>query len=193
MDTMVNLNELAQQLHAAAVEKGFWDVEDAEIKHIAKMHSELSEAVQEDRCGRPMLYVDDIEVMDRITDPAMFGGRKPEGVAAELADFVMMALDFCAWIELDIDGIIAPKMGGYRAFAINDYKKASLCTLVLECHSALTKATLADDVMDIFAGMSIMIYGVEMWLEQRGYNLSEIIRLKMEYNRSRPKLHGRAY
>ena len=102
---MIDLNKLADELHAAAVEKGFWAVDDAEEKHVAKMHSELSEAVQEDRCGRPLLYVDDIEVVDRITNPAMFDGRKPEGVAAELADFVMMVLD---WAKARDEMIASP-------------------------------------------------------------------------------------
>ena len=48
---MVDLNKLAAEIHEAAVKKGFWSVEDAEAKHIAKMHSELSEAVQADRAG----------------------------------------------------------------------------------------------------------------------------------------------
>ena len=177
---MNNLNELAAQLHAAAVEKGFWDIEDADIKHIAKMHCELSEAVQADRAG--IMYTPEDSI-----------SGKPEGVAVELADFVMMALDLCARMEIDIDGIIAPKMEGFQAAAMEDYKKAGLCTLVLECHAALTKATLADSETDIFVGMSIMIYGVEMWLEARGYDLRALIEEKRKANINRPKLHGRLY
>lgn len=177
---MNNLNELAAQLHAAAVEKGFWDVEKADIKHIAKMHCELSEAVQADRAG--IMYTPEDSI-----------SGKPEGVAVELADFVMMALDLCARMEIDIDGIIAPKMKEFQAVAMEDYKKAELCTLVLECHSALTKATLADIVTDVFVGMSIMIYGVEMWLGTRGFDLWALIEEKRKVNLNRPKLHGRLY
>lgn len=76
---MFDLNKLAAEIHAAAVEKGFWDVEDAESKHIAKMISELGEIVQADRAG--VMY--EVE----------HDGAKPEGVIAEIADFVMMTLD----------------------------------------------------------------------------------------------------
>lgn len=183
---MVNLNKLAAELHEAAVQKGFWDVEDAEIKHIAKMHSELSEALQEDRCGRPMLYVDDIEVMDRITDPAMFDGRKPEGVAAELADFVMMVLDWAA-----ARGIMLPDVD-----AIFHYDScvpdASLPELVRNMHEGVVTIDNGFIAREDVAFASIP-YMVNEWLKARGIDLWQIVQLKMEYNRSRPKLHGRAY
>lgn len=190
---MVDLNKLAQEIHEAAVKKGFWDVEDAENKHIAKMYSELSEALQEDRMDRPMLYVDDIEIGDISTNPADFDGRKPEGIAAELADFVMMVLDFAAAIGLDVQSIIDLADKEFRGFALNDYKEMPLYKLVLECHSALTEATLLKKITDLFTGMCIMICGVNMWLEQRGIDLWQVIRLKMEYNKARPPLHGRKY
>lgn len=191
---MIDLNKLAEELHAAAVEKGFWAVEEAEIKHIAKMHSELSEAVQEDRCGRPLLYVDDIEVCDRITDPAMFEGRKPEGVAAELADFVMMVLDFCAQVELEpatlLDGI---SFESYRSIMHEDAKSMSLPEFVLMLHRAIDNLTYPDDFNAMGGALLVMTYGVCLWLEIHGVDLWDIIRLKMEYNKSRPALHGRKY
>lgn len=183
---MVDLNKLAAELHAAAVKKGFWDVEEAEIKHIAKMHSELSEALQEDRCGRPMLYVDDIEAMERITDPTVFDGRKPEGVAAELADFVMMVLDWAAAsgdILLDTDATF------HRDATIS---ALSLPELVCNMHEMLALVDYVTMVPEGFMRTSIP-YMISEWLEARGIDLWQIIRLKMEYNKSRPKLHGRAY
>ena len=82
---MVDLNKLAAEIHEAALNKGFWSVEDAEEKHLAKMISELGEVVQADRAG--IMYEVEHE------------GAKPEGVVAELADFVMMALDYAAQKE----------------------------------------------------------------------------------------------
>ena len=38
---MVDLKNLAAEIHEAAVKRGFWDIEDAEEKHLAKMISEL--------------------------------------------------------------------------------------------------------------------------------------------------------
>ena len=191
---MTDLNKLAEELHAAAVEKGFWDVEEAEIKHIAKMHSELSEAVQEDRCGRPMLYVDDIEVADGITDPAQFDGRKPEGVAAELADFVMMVLDFCSQVKLDPARVLhGIDYEAYRSKMYADVKSMSLPEFVLMQHRAIDDLTYPESIQAMGGVLLATTYGVQLWLEIRGYDLWQVIRLKMEYNRSRPALHGRLY
>lgn len=190
----VQINKLAQELHEAAVAKGFWDVEDAEIKHIAKMHSELSEAIQEDRCGRPMLYVDDIEVKDRITDPAMFNGRKPEGVAAELADFVMMTLDLCVQVKPDPAKILdAINYDEYRSALYMNTKSMSLPGFVVMLHGAINDLMYSGGIKEMGGALLVMVYGVRLWLEIHSCNLWEIIRLKMEYNRSRPKLHGRLY
>jgi hypothetical protein len=188
---MIALNKLQQELHAAAVEKGFWDVENAESRHIAKMHCELSEAVQEDRCGRPLMYVDDIEMEARITDPEMFAGRKPEGVAAELADFVMMALDYMAHVGVDF----SEDAGDVFAECYTDpelcseVKDSDLCDMVNIFHSAIVEA---DEDGDISALIGSILMACA-WLEIRGCDLWQVIRLKMEYNKSRPALHGRAY
>lgn len=184
---MIDLNKLAEELHAAAVDNGFWSVDDAEERHVAKMHSELSEAIQEDRCGRPLLYVDDIEIEARITDPAMFDGRKPEGVAAELADFVMMVLD---WAKQRDETIASPD----EVFSNNtdDIENASLPHFVNNMHEGIMLVhndwVLRHDIQFAF-----IVHFVDLWLKARGIDLWQVIRLKMEYNRSRPKLHGRLY
>lgn len=188
---MIDLSKLTAELHEAAVEKGFWAVGNAESRHIAKMHCELSEAVQEDRCGRPLLYVDDIEVDARITDPAMFGGRKPEGVAAELADFVMMALDYMAHAGVDFD----EEAGDVFAECYTDpelreeVKDRDLCDVVNVLHSTVVEADEDGDISALIGS----ILAICAWLEIRGCDLWEVIRLKMEYNKSRPALHGRLY
>ena len=185
---MIDLNKLAAELHDAAVEKGFWAVDDAEEKHVAKMHSELSEAVQEDRCGRPMLYVDDIEVMDKITDPAQFDGRKPEGVAAELADFVMMVLD---WAKAR-DEMIASPSEVFVSGNADDITDALLPHLVNNLHEGI--ALVHNDWVPCPAvQFAFMTHFVDLWLRARGVDLWQVVSLKMEYNKSRPKLHGRLY
>ena len=175
---MVDINKLAAQLHGAAVKKGFWDVEDALNKHIAKMHSELSEAVQADRIG--MMY--DIER----------DGAKPEGVAAELADFVMMALDYFEY------GNVIELVSKFYYEHWNETEKivkdVSLPVLVNALHESVTKAHSSEvDFKETLIATLFMVGAPETWLKARGYDLWDIIRQKMEYNRSRPKLHGRLY
>lgn len=189
----MNLDELAVQLHGMAVEKGFWAVEDAEAKHLAKMHSELSEALQEDRCGRPMLYADDIAVMGRITDPELFDGRKPEGIAAELADLVMMALDWTAQKRFSVRSVIAPRWDVYHSDMYGVYRRMHLPQLVLNLHGAVYRLTNPENFGEVGDALLDIILGAELWLHIRGIDLGKVITLKMEYNRSRPALHGRKY
>lgn len=175
---MTDLNKLAEELHAAAVEKGFWDVEEALNKHIAKMHSELSEAVQADRIG--MMYD-----MER-------DGAKPEGVAAELADFVMMALDCFEY------GNVTKLVSKVYYEHLNEVEKvvknATLPVLVNELHESVTKSHSSKiGFEETLIATLFMVVAPEAWLKARGYDIWDIIRQKMEYNRSRPALHGRLY
>lgn len=186
------LNELAHDIHAEALEKGFWDVDDAMVKHIAKMHSELSEALQEDRMNHPMLYVDDIDALDRITDPALFDGRKPEGIAAELADFVMMALDMMVLM-----GINVGKIGEDFAYTLTSYYEPKgigikLPRLIHILHGGLSSATIHIPYVDWNCLLNLVSI-IDIWLIQHDVDLWQVVRLKLDYNKSRPALHGRKY
>lgn len=174
---MIDLNTLAADIHAAAVEKGFWDVEDAADKHVAKMHSELSEAVQTDRAG--IMYEVERE------------GAKPEGVAAELADFVMMALDLLAREDFDMDEISMHVHKVIRSSerCLHQARESTLPALVNNVHKLVSSAVFGNK-LDL---LCVAVIVVDAWLRARGHGLWEIIRSKMEYNKSRPKLHGRAY
>lgn len=173
---MVDLNKLAAELHAAAVEKGFWDVEDAENKHVAKMVSEIGEIVQADRAG--IMYEIERE------------GAKPEGIVAELADFVMMTLDLLVQLDADFDAV-AETCSDYSALkAITEHTKTHMLAMALAAE-LIAFAADADSTMG--STLAYTIHIAAAWAETHGYDLWDIIRQKMEYNRSRPKLHGRVY
>lgn len=177
---MIDLNKLAAEIHAAAVEKGFWDVENAEEKHLAKMISELGEVVQADRAG--IMYEVEHE------------GAKPEGVVAELADFVMMALDVYVHTKVDVNrfvGVIG--FDEYCAGVGAEVVHRPAYSLALLLDMALNAFMDPDDINDIAGAVLVTTYGVACWVRSQGFDLWEIIRAKMEYNKSRPKLHGRAY
>jgi hypothetical protein len=192
---MVDINAVAAELHRDAVERGFWAVDDALMKHFAKMHSELSEALQADRCGCPMLYVDDITMATGPeTDIEKFDGRKPEGIAAELADFVMMMLDVIAQLGVDVNKMLAEHHYTYYSDYYVHFSTLQLHQIVMGGHKALNTIVYENDNLDkLGSALLYCVFGVELWLKQRGVDLWAVIALKVAYNKNRPKLHGRKY
>jgi hypothetical protein len=94
----MTLNELAENVHFAAVEKGWWDGERPMGDVIANIHSELSEAWEFYRSGMSL------------TEVHYTGNNKPDGFAIELADTIIRILDLSARLGLDMDALVAEKM-----------------------------------------------------------------------------------
>lgn len=120
------LNNMVKAIHENAVAHGWWEGSRSFPEIIALIHSELSEALEEYRAGRPMLYhictssngetlalcdadiakhhcgvVDCVECEDYDV--------KPEGIAVELADALIRILDYCGHEHIDIDAIVREK------------------------------------------------------------------------------------
>ena len=137
-----------------------------------------------------MIYVDDVTLPEPITDPAKFDGRKPEGVAVELADFVMMLLDYA--VATDILNV-RPKEVVYKADAdISTITSLNTLELVNNMHEGIVFVT-EDYLPHSDVQLLFMVYCIEGWLAARSINLYDVIRMKMLYNKSRPALHGRRY
>ena len=171
---MIDLNKLAAEIHEASVEKGFWDVEDAEEKHLAKMISELGEVVQADRAG--IMYEVERE------------GAKPEGVVAELADFVMMLLD--------LNEVYGYKMP--TSISIDQWMQSMPDSYIQDAAAydvvMVIAAKLAEERFEFAIETAAMLLCfVYRWLKLNGHDLWDVIRQKMAYNESRPALHGRKY
>lgn len=105
----MEIKDIVQKAHDNAVKHGFWDPPLPFGTAIALIHSELSEALEEERAGNPLVYYpcnaggvceDDrheegVTCGSRIYDPdhpdapCSARSKKPEGVAVELADAVI--------------------------------------------------------------------------------------------------------
>lgn len=109
----ISLNEWTKQIHALAIEKGWWEDERSFGDIIALCHSELSEALEEDRNSTkdrirslPIYYSGGGYVADFPTECC----KKPEGVAVELADCIIRILDYCGEENIDIENVMQLKM-----------------------------------------------------------------------------------
>lgn len=128
---MTQIKEWMKKIHQTAVEHGWWDNDVICFncstnernfgEQIGLMHSELSEALEEYRNGRPLDYLyfsdygDESEVdINLVCDKDNFGNLasvcKLEGVGAEFADTIIRILDTCEKYGIDIEKAIEMKM-----------------------------------------------------------------------------------
>ena len=114
------LNELSKEIHQTAVDHGWWDKAPSFGEVVALCHSELSEALEEFRADRPLVYADQIveaPLMDggwemrRTTDMKQFSHTdKPEGIAVEMADCLIRILDWAGHEGVDMDAVVRAKI-----------------------------------------------------------------------------------
>ena len=186
---MLNLNEFAKEVHAVSVEHGWWEGEDNNDidTKIALIHAEWSEALEEYRAGRPMVYVLDIEGDEEITprydtDADKFADHKPEGIAVELVDGCIRVLDLVAARELNV-----------KATVYSECKRSTLPQLVAHLHKLTAKGGGYIENWDVEKAAVVLmacIRNVKDWLDVQGVDFEELMRLKHEYNKTRPYRHG---
>lgn len=177
--TDLDLNAFAQEVHANAVSKGFWDTDRPWGETIALIHAELSEALEEHRAGRRRLWCEqfiDLEHGYRIVDglpddPTV----KPEGWAVELADAAIRILDWVGREGTTISTGVRTRMKD-RAFPDQ----------IAWLHAGVSTAYM--DGLGPPTGILLCILAVI------GDDWPEILRAKHEFNRDhRGRLHGKAY
>lgn len=115
------LNEWAAEIHQNAVDHGWWDEPRRTYGDIVALcHSELSEALEEYRNGKPLVYCDAIETNAECMESEgggcigivclqHFPDRKPEGVAVEMIDCMIRILDWCGQVGVDVDAVLQAK------------------------------------------------------------------------------------
>ncbi len=185
-------NELAEEIHLNAVAHGWWDEPRTFGDIIALCHSELSEALEEFRDSKPNLYyncmgfgenrgmairdidcyVDEIQC---ITTDCTWCDKKPEGVAVELADCAIRILDAFGMRGIEVNII-----------TIYDRVAKTFGDFITECHCALSFAYQLQN----YAYLNDCLSWIYKWAEENNVDMDEIIRIKHEFNKTRPFRHG---
>ena len=125
----ISLNNVAMEIHKNAVEHGWWE-EERELPEILMLCvSELAEALEEYRNGRPNIWFACIPTdvfagcrnmahckseksnlgCVKTSEDCRYKDKKPEGVAIELADCIIRILDYCGKAGIDIENAIRIK------------------------------------------------------------------------------------
>jgi NTP pyrophosphatase (non-canonical NTP hydrolase) len=188
---MKDINTLAAAIHQNAVDHGWWEKDRDFAEIIALIHSELSEALEEFRSGKPTLYYS----CQALGEPCNTGDckewrgnacgwsartDKPEGIAVELADVVIRILDYCGRRKIDIGEALALRKAGFIAHPLPE--------LVAECHYLLSMAFKHEEPRSLYFAEIIAL--ANNWCAEAGRDLEEVIRIKHEYNKTRPYRHG---
>lgn len=205
---MLNLNEFFNEVHANADAHGWWEDERSVGEILSLIHSELSEALEEYRAGRPNVWYACEEALDSHEHPCQpqdeteclnFGkeaeckyrGHKPEGIAVELADAVIRIFDFIGAIggHLENTSTITELMADMREERKEDCAQKFpdfLCLL----HYIVSEAYGADNAEKagqiLMTAAAMIIY----WIFKQGIDVEKLILEKHAYNKNRPYKHG---
>lgn len=188
----MNWNEFAKEVHQVAVEHGWWVKRPSFAEIVVMCHSELSEAVEEYRRKRPMVYCEGMGNNDACSsDPCdgveclrNFPDRKPEGVAVELADCILRILDALSEAGVDIDGEIGFSPAG-----------SDLIQVIAACHHHISVAYIQTTAMDgsekrAYTRLIMCIETIMTWATNNEVDMEAILRVKNGYNKTRPYRHG---
>ena len=94
----LTIRYLMERAYQTSCEKGFHDVERSFATDIALMHSELSEALEEERMS------------GSVTSVEYGNGGKPLGAAYELADVIIRVCDVSERLGIDLEKALREKM-----------------------------------------------------------------------------------
>lgn len=105
----LKINAFAKEVNNNAKKHGWWDKKRSFSEVVALCHCELSEAIEEDREGKPDAYFIHADTGKEETNLNLWTGEKLEGRAVELADCIIRILDWCGKNNIDIEKIITLK------------------------------------------------------------------------------------
>ena len=193
----MNYNAWAKKIHENAVKHGWYARPISDDEYAALFHSEISEAFEEYRNEMPDVYWN-CDVTGEICTPASecdceyYGEewdcthrhQEPHGIAIELIDLVIRLLDYAGAKGLDIDN------GAGDHYSIVPETK-EFAHMIAILHDEANNAAY-DELGFFFNVVSIraVINVIEAYCKSKGLDFETLLRLKHEYNKTRPYRHG---
>ena len=207
------IHALAADIHQNAVEHGWWDGDRNIYEIISLIHSEWSEALEEARSDRPMVYYNCMEDGNAIapcdakdeTDCFNFGkqdcpyrGGKPEGIAVELLDGVIRILDFLGYLNAELQdpdtGLPATMESLWEQVETLDHTPEELPTAVSFLHKFTAEAIPDEEEKEFDPSPLIAAMNLAMtWVHLQGIDPLALLLEKHEYNKTRPYKHGKRF
>ena len=209
----MDLNKWMTEIHRNAKEHGWWDGERDFNMIVDLIHSEWSEALEEERAGRPYLWhgcITDggvipcetcLDCMLKAEYPNGVGCRdyvkKPEGVAVELLDGCIRILDLLGHVSKGekifknkastIDKMCDPKTAT-ELTGLKDGMPRDFFSLIRRLH--MLTDTAGEGYVSLIACLVICFN----WIKYQYKVDPELLMMeKHEYNKTRPYKHGKKF
>lgn len=198
----MRLNEMRDRAYQNAVIKGWWPGDRSAHEMQMLMVSEIAEATEEVRSNRPSVWFASHREPTTIEAGLLraASGVKPEGEAIEIGDLLIRIGDYFGHRGWDLEAACG-RYVYFHSFKVNDMV-SSLKNLFLsmreknplECHYMLVKGvtnafehsgTSEEPVHLAGAAVRAMAY-----FEIKGWDLEQVLTLKLTYNETRPDRHG---
>ncbi len=210
----MTITELANAVHENAVAHGWWEEQRKTPEILALIHSEWSEALEEARAGRPLVWFDIYDNDDdcggggrcsTIVNEGICSGRKgkcklnhkPEGIAVELIDGCIRILDYMGEVGMEVrdnDDEVESDIESLYTVDVMPDEMIPAAHLVAWLHQLTSEALMCatDDVADPMKLLSAMAMAL-CWVKQQGLDPLTILLEKHEYNKTRPYKHGKKF
>ena len=183
LPTKEELNALRDECYKIACEHGWHDEEHSERHFLCLVITELSEAVEADRNDRHAC-VGMFRSSRRHNEVTGFECFIKDTVEYELADAAIRILDLAGLQDCDIGEAVTVRLKSADDYILlRAYFKASTFTEAVY--------TIVENLF--FDGYELALLNVFNLSYVMGFELMEHIRLKMQYNRTRERLHGKRY
>ena len=193
-----NLNEMnyyeqAKEVHANAVAKGFWDEPHSNEHYFMLVITEATEAVEAHRKGRTASIPEGIEDLPDKSFIPSFEAHIKDTVGDELADTAIRLLDIYGGIikkKEDTPDITEQVKENYSHASdfFKELEEFTEWTFIL-VNDLSANPIISTPLLKIYNGLCTLI----CMAERLGIDLERHIHLKMRYNATRPRLHGKKY
>lgn len=184
--TKQELNALRDECYKIACDHGFHDEKLSERHCLCLVITELSEAVEADRKGRHADLKSFNEAINGFACEIAFEGYIKDTVEDELANAAIRILDLAGTTGDDIgEGFedVCKRAKEADNFLEDEFYRRERFTESIYM--------IVDDIIN--EGCDIALFDLFLLAEVHGFDLNEHIKLKMEYNRTRERLHGKKY
>ena len=189
---MQDLNALAKKIHENAKAKGFYDTQTTTSERFMLIISEAGEALEAHRKGKLCKVVDFEKWMYRYGTESVFQNNFEVDIKDtfqdEIADIVIRILDYCAYCNISI-----PKLKhDFPNHMVGKSVGAQLLMITKRLCLASDRAMIGTN-KQVANRIKIALEHCFYMERTQDFDLMQHIELKMQYNATRERLHGKKY